>query len=858
MPKDLAALLVEDGAASADAVARALDRQREEGGALDTALLEERVLPEAELTAWLARAAELPAAPESAWNASDGRARRVFPSRVAERHGLAPFALDGRELSLVGTFPVDLALLDEISFMLSLHLTAHVGPEWRVRELIHRLYGAPLSPRLSALAAAAGASVEAPPGPAGTASAPEPEAPPPPEPPTGFARDADEPLEPLAAALQQALDGADPALFDDDAPRASAVVAAAGGTGAAPDGGAEDGPGPDAAPPDRTAPPRWTVDDARAALAAARHRDEVVLAAIRYARDFFEYAAVFAVTRDAIAGHDALGAHDERDRARSVAIWASDPGIFRTAVDTRAPYLGPVSRDAAGNAAILSGLGRETPRTVLLYPVLLRDRPICVVYADNGEAPVSARRLGDLLLFLSGVGAAFERIIRDRKTGRRPRRPAAGPEPAAAAAPAADVPPAPAPAPTAAAPAAPASSAAAPPEATAPPTAAAAVERSVAAPAPAERPPDDDLGAVDVEIPQDLPPFEFDAPPPPAAEAAATFDAIEEAFFSSAPGAAPIEQRAGAGTQPAAARASAVGTATATATATSTPAPTSTPTATSAPASTSTPAPTSTSTPTATSTPIATSTSTATATATPTATPTATSNPTPTPTSTPTPTPTATATPIAPSPAPATPAAPATPPATEPQPAAPREGEPRSNSPSLQLLADRALESDGNAADAACAALADRRRDPGIRAANEKLRRALLSGISARATRAARALGAIRDMEAIPLLIQVLEASEPETARASADALAAITLQRLGTDARKWLGWWKENRGRGRAEWLFSGLTSADRETRMAASIELSLAAPPPVAYSADLPPAEREKAARAWAGWWARSGHVL
>ncbi len=104
----------------------------------------------------------------------------------------------------------------------------------------------------------------------------------------------------------------------------------------------------------------------------------------------------------------------------------------------------------------------------------------------------------------------------------------------------------------------------------------------------------------------------------------------------------------------------------------------------------------------------------------------------------------------------------------------------------------------------------------------------------------------------------MLETSEPETARLSADALAAITLQRLGPDARRWLGWWKENRGRGRAEWLFSGLTSADRETRVAASVELSSAAPPPVVYTPDLPSAEREKAARAWAGWWSRSGHVL
>jgi hypothetical protein len=176
----------------------------------------------------------------------------------------------------------------------------------------------------------------------------------------------------------------------------------------------------------------------------------------------------------------------------------------------------------------------------------------------------------------------------------------------------------------------------------------------------------------------------------------------------------------------------------------------------------------------------------------------------------------------------------------------------------MAVLADRALDPDAGIAAAACDALAGRRGEPDLRSAIEKLRRALLSGLSGKATRAARAIGALRDVEAIPLLIQVLETSEPETANASADALAAITLQRLGPDARRWLAWWKQNRGRGRAEWLFSGLTSADRETRVAASTELSLAAPPPVAYSADLPPAERESTARAWAGWWARSGHVL
>ena len=67
MPKDLAALLVEDGAVPADLVERALSRQRDAGGALDTALLELGAIPEAALVPYLSRAAELPQAPESAW-----------------------------------------------------------------------------------------------------------------------------------------------------------------------------------------------------------------------------------------------------------------------------------------------------------------------------------------------------------------------------------------------------------------------------------------------------------------------------------------------------------------------------------------------------------------------------------------------------------------------------------------------------------------------------------------------------------------------------------------------------------------------------------------------------------------------
>ena len=173
-------------------------------------------------------------------------------------------------------------------------------------------------------------------------------------------------------------------------------------------------------------------------------------------------------------------------------------------------------------------------------------------------------------------------------------------------------------------------------------------------------------------------------------------------------------------------------------------------------------------------------------------------------------------------------------------------------------LADRTADADPVVAEAARTALAAHRRDPAMKPVAERLRRALLSGLADRAAAAARAIAALRDAESIPLLIQALEGSDAATAAASSAALTAITLQRHGPTPRAWLLWWKENRGRGRAQWLFGALTSEDRELRLAAAAEIREAAPSPVPYSADLPPIQREQAARDWAGWFARAGHTL
>jgi len=180
-----------------------------------------------------------------------------------------------------------------------------------------------------------------------------------------------------------------------------------------------------------------------------------------------------------------------------------------------------------------------------------------------------------------------------------------------------------------------------------------------------------------------------------------------------------------------------------------------------------------------------------------------------------------------------------------------RQGPPDRVAPIVDLLLDPAPEVSA----AAREALAERRAHPSVKPVPERLRRGLLSGIGERPVLAALALGALRDVESIPILIQAFEGGSPEGARAASEALTRITLQRLGPSPQKWLRWWKENRGHSRAEWLFAALTSEEADLRGAAADELRAAGAPPVHYTADLPASELAAAARAWWTWWSHQG---
>jgi hypothetical protein len=144
---------------------------------------------------------------------------------------------------------------------------------------------------------------------------------------------------------------------------------------------------------------------------------------------------------------------------------------------------------------------------------------------------------------------------------------------------------------------------------------------------------------------------------------------------------------------------------------------------------------------------------------------------------------------------------------------------------------------------------------PRVRALADKLQ-GELKGPPERAVLAAGALGELRDGQAVPALIDVLEGPSA-VARTAAHALVEIAQQDFGLSRKKWLGWWAEHKKTDRVAWLLEGLSHRSPEIRFASSEELRLITGEYFGYHFDLPKREREEARERWQQWWYQSGQA-
>ncbi|MGO9831849.1 MAG: FrgA protein [Myxococcaceae bacterium] len=139
------------------------------------------------------------------------------------------------------------------------------------------------------------------------------------------------------------------------------------------------------------------------------------------------------------------------------------------------------------------------------------------------------------------------------------------------------------------------------------------------------------------------------------------------------------------------------------------------------------------------------------------------------------------------------------------------------------------------------------RRLPRFEASMASLRQELASRDPMRRILAARALGALRDRQAVEGLIGLTGSDDVLCATAAADALLEITRASFGLTKRAWVAWWAENRRRSRSQWLLAALRHPEVAVRRLAAEELTSALGETLGYSADAPEKHREPAVQRW-----------
>jgi hypothetical protein len=115
---------------------------------------------------------------------------------------------------------------------------------------------------------------------------------------------------------------------------------------------------------------------------------------------------------------------------------------------------------------------------------------------------------------------------------------------------------------------------------------------------------------------------------------------------------------------------------------------------------------------------------------------------------------------------------------------------------------------------------------------------------------AAAATGELRDVTAVPKLIDLLTHRDMEVVDLARRALVIITKQDFGTARWRWRAWWEKARVQSRSEWLLAGLDQPSPEARRSAIDELGVISTDRLGCHARLSRREREEAQRRFSEW--------
>jgi hypothetical protein len=377
----LSSLLVQREIATIREIEEALARQVLYGGDLITNLLEVTHISEDVLISAAADLHGVPPAPGGTLPVPSAEARQLVPGEVVATHAIVPLSVDRYGLVVAVSEPLSRQSEQELAFALAMPIAQRLTSQVRIREALARDYSLPLERRfVRLLARLRGEIVES------TSSLP--------------------PRMPDVVSLS---------------PRAPAVpsvhVTTRGMPAVKPEQRAPQLLKRSNAPPAAAAKRRrgpMTVDDARNELDEAAARDDVFNLLFEFARQYFDYTAIFIVHGDVAEGRDAFGTGAAREKVARIGVPLDLPGVLATSRDRRSVVTMTPTGDGL-DAVLMTDLGRPLNQPITVIPVTVRTRVVALILGDGGAAGVDEASVAEVIGMVTHAVAAFERVIMQRK-----------------------------------------------------------------------------------------------------------------------------------------------------------------------------------------------------------------------------------------------------------------------------------------------------------------------------------------------------------------------------------------------------------------------------------------------------------
>jgi hypothetical protein len=376
----LSSLIVQREIASIREIEEALARQVLYGGDFVTNLFEVSRVDESALMPIVAESFGLRPAPSGELPIAPVTATRLVAADVVAERGFAPLSV-GRSLVVAVAEPLSREAEQELAFTLALPIEQRIAPLFRIRQALARDYGVPLDKRTARLITKI---VNNAPGVSSTTPPPMDAMPmfrTPPRPPSVA------PPPKIPAELRE------PAAVAGSLVRKSDV--------------------PPPKPVRRHRGP-LTSDVAKAELDAAVDRDVIFDLLFEFARQFFDYTAVFLVHGEAAEGRDSFGDGATRDKVARLRVPLDSPNMLSKANESKSFVRQRPSRQGI-DQILMSDLGRDGTSECVVFPIIVRKRVVAMVFGDGGQSGVDLGGVGQVSELIGSAAGAFERVIMRRK-----------------------------------------------------------------------------------------------------------------------------------------------------------------------------------------------------------------------------------------------------------------------------------------------------------------------------------------------------------------------------------------------------------------------------------------------------------